>query len=93
MKNKDIIQDKAGLNVLINHKNIEMKSKIFCDRIEYLHNKIKFGGKPALDNHLMFWLGKELVFKVWLKQNKEYKNINEALKDVGIQAFNSSHKN
>ncbi len=84
-KNKDIIESKTGLNVLISHKNTEMKSKIFCDRIEYIHDKGIFEGKPVFDNHLMFWLGKELVFKVWLKQNKRYKDLNESLKDVGIE--------
>ena len=35
-----------------------------------------------VENHLMFYLKKELVFKVWLK--KGYKDVREALKDVGI---------
>ena len=35
-----------------------------------------------VNNHLMFYLKKELVFKVWLK--KDYKDVKEALKDVGI---------
>ena len=35
-----------------------------------------------VENHLMFYLKKELVFKVWLK--KDYKDVKEALKDVGI---------
>lgn len=44
-------------------------------------NKIEF-----INNHLMFYLGKELVFKVWLKEDKleKYKNINEVLRDVEV---------
>lgn len=81
---KDLIEDKNGLNVLVEQKNIECKSRIFCDKIEYMHNRGKFMNRPIFDHHLMFWFGKDLVFKVWLLQNKEYKDINEALKDVGI---------
>lgn len=84
---KDTIKNKNGLNVLIEQKNTECKSKIFCDWIDYMHDRGKFMGRPIFDHHLMFWLGKKLVFKVWLRQDKEYRNINEALKDVGIKVF------
>ncbi|PIN86699.1 hypothetical protein COV19_03420 [Candidatus Woesearchaeota archaeon CG10_big_fil_rev_8_21_14_0_10_44_13] len=84
---KDMIRNKRLLNALIRHKNIGERSRIFCDWIEYMHDRRKFMGKPVFDHHLMFWSKGELVFKVWLKQNREYKNINEALKDVGIEVF------
>ena len=82
---KDMIRKKRLLNVLIRHKNTEERSRIFCDWIEYVHSKGNFMGKPIFDHHLMFWSKGELVFKVWLKQDKRYKNINEALEDVGIE--------
>lgn len=81
---KDLIENKNGINILLKHNKDIEPSRIFCDRIEYMHDKQKFEGKSVLDHHLMFYLGKKLVFKVWLKQNREYKNIEEALKDVGI---------
>ena len=38
-----------------------------------------------VENHLMFRFKKELIFKVWLK--KDYKDVKEAMKDVGIRLF------
>ena len=35
------------------------------------------------DNHLMFYLKEDLIFKIWLKKDKD-KDINEAIKDVDI---------
>ncbi|MCX6706713.1 MAG: hypothetical protein NT001_01070 [Candidatus Woesearchaeota archaeon] len=81
---KNTIKRKRGF---IGHKNTEEQSRIFCDRIEYVHDRGKFMGKPVFDHHLMFWNKGKLIFKVWLKHNKEYKNINEALKDVGIEVY------
>lgn len=81
---KNIIENKGGLNVLIEQKNTECKSQIFCNKVEYMQDRGKFRGKPIFDHHLMFWDKKKLVFKIWLKQNKEYKGIKEALKDVGV---------
>ena len=47
-------------------------------------NKVEFSG-----NEIYFYLGKELIFKVWLKEDKwkNYKDINEALEDVGIKIY------
>ena len=56
---------------LIKHKNTEQNSLIVADKVEYINN------------HLMFYRKNNLVFKVWLK--KDYKNIKEALRDVGIK--------
>ncbi|MBU0466655.1 MAG: hypothetical protein KJ718_02735 [Nanoarchaeota archaeon] len=42
-----------------------------------------------MGNELYFCLKKELIFKIWLKEEKwrSYKNINEALKDVDIEVI------
>ena len=47
-------------------------------------NKVELSG-----NEIYFYLGKELIFKVWLKEDKwkNYKDINEALEDVGIKIY------
>ena len=42
----------------------------------------------TFDHHLMFWKGKELVFKIWLpndNRDKEFKDVNEALRSVGME--------
>jgi hypothetical protein len=72
-------------NCQIKHKGVEEPSRIFCDKIEYMHNK----ARGSFDHHLMFWFRGELVFKVWLpneSKDKEFKNIFEAMKSVGIKA-------
>lgn len=81
----DKIQSKRGLGVLLRHGKLIEPSRIFCDRIEYVHTRGTFNGKPTFNHHIMFWLGDKLVFKVWLpnKQNsKEYKGVMEALEGV-----------
>ena len=75
------MKNKEGLNVLINHKGTSEKSRIFCDKIEYIHNR---KGK-IFDHHLMFWNNNKLVFKVWLKSDKEFNDIKEALENVDIK--------
>lgn len=85
-KMKDIIESRNGLNVLIKHKGINEDSRIFCDKIEYMHDR---KGK-IFDHHLMFWLKDELVFKIWLpneSKDKQFKDINEALKNCGIRVI------
>jgi hypothetical protein len=65
------------------HKNTKEPSIIFADRVEYIANK----QGNFFDHHLMFYLGKKLVFKVYLFHNKEakpYKSIQDACDDVGI---------
>lgn len=74
-------------HVFVEQKNTGERSMIFCDTVEYMHDRGTFMGHPTFDHHLMFWLGKKLVFKVWLRQDREYKNINEALEDVGMAVF------
>lgn len=85
-KMKDLIESKNGLNVLIKHKGIVEDSRIFCDTIEYMHDR---KGK-IFDHHLMFWAKDELVFKIWLPneaKDRTFKNINEALKSCGIRVI------
>lgn len=44
-----------------------------------------------INNHLMFYLKKVLIFKVWLKEKKwkKYKSLKEAMGDVGIKLYKS----
>ena len=90
---KDRIYNKDGLNVLIKHKGVNEPSRIFCDEIVYIHNRGIFQEPISkikckiFDHHLMFWKNRKLIFKVWLRnnpRNKEYHNINLALKDIGV---------
>lgn len=81
---KDVIKNKSGIDVFIKHKNIEEDSRIFCDRIVYMHDHEIFMGKPVFDHHLMFYSGKELVFKVWLRQDRRYKDIFKVMEDIGM---------
>lgn len=81
---KDTIENKQGIQVLIEQKNTTEKSRIFCDRIEYIHNK----QEDSFDHHLMFYEKGSLIFKVWLRNNqedKEYRDIYAALGDVGMK--------
>jgi len=83
----DTIQDPRGLNILLRHDRLEELSRIFCDRVEYVHDRGTFKGKPIFDHHLMFWLEDKLVFKVWLLNrngDKEYDGVEKALETVGI---------
>lgn len=75
MKTK--IQSKSPMTIWI----MGYDKKLFEEPFLVMANKVEFVG-----NHLMFYLKKELVFKIWLKldEYKKYKNINEALKDVKI---------
>jgi hypothetical protein len=73
-------------DALIKHKNISEKSRIFCDKIEYIHNR----KEDFFDHHLMFYLNGRLVFKIWLPnspKDKIYKNIKESLKSVGVSYY------
>jgi hypothetical protein len=84
---------KGKFDVLIEHKNIEEPSRLFdCDRIEYLSHKVG----EHFDHHLMFFRGNKLIYKVWLRnkpEDKPYKNIEEAMKDVGISLYEfENHK-
>ncbi len=87
MKNK--IQSKNPMTIWImgyDKSKFEEPHLLRANRVEYIADK----KGEIFDHHLMFYLGKELIFKVWLKnkpEDKKYKNINEALKDVKINIF------
>jgi len=75
---KDKILDKEPMTIWLSgydKKKYEQPHLIRADKIEFINN------------HLMFYLGKILIFKVWLKEEKwrKYKNIKQVLKDVGIR--------
>lgn len=87
---KDAIKDKNGLDVLIMHKGVREKSKIFCDKIVYIHDRGMFEGRPVFDHHLMFWNKGMLVFKIWLPnegKDKEFNDIYKALESVKINVL------
>ena len=90
-KDKDVLEGK--FDILISQKNTEQTNRLFnCTRIEYWHDRDfhkKFG--KTFDHHLMFYNGKKLIFKVWLKnsqKDKEFKNVKEALESVGMKIIN-----
>ncbi|HLC31700.1 MAG TPA: hypothetical protein VJK51_03455 [Candidatus Nanoarchaeia archaeon] len=78
-------------DVLIQQINVEEPSRLFnCNKIEYIHDR----DGDFFDHHLMFYRkeGKkyQLLFKVWLRnspKDKKYKDIKEAMKDVGISLY------
>ena len=87
-KDKDIIEDKEAFSVMFRQegKGIKESSQLFCDKIEYWHNKGEYKediddlflrkGHRFFDHHLMFYRDKKLIFKIWLKNHpnsKEYK--------------------
>jgi hypothetical protein len=80
---KDLVEVKE-LMVLVKQKNTMESSLIFCDKVEYLHYK----EKGIFDHHIMIYKKGDLIFKVWLpneSKDKEFKDIHEALKSVGMQ--------
>lgn len=85
-RRRDDIIEAEFLNCQIKHKSVEEPSRIFCDKIEYMHNKLK----GMFDHHLMFWYKGNLVFKVWLpnkSKDKEFKDVFEAMKICGIKSW------
>lgn len=85
---KDEVKSK-DLNILIKHKGVAETSRLFCDKIKYIHDKgySRHFKSYIFDHHLMFYLKNKLVFKVWLpnkKKDKEFKDVFEALESVGI---------
>ena len=72
-KSLEYLESKAPMHFLVSYYDkdkFEEPHLLRADKVE------------LVENHLMFYLKKELVFKVWLK--KGYKDVKEALKDVGI---------
>ena len=71
MKNQTEIKEKEPMTIWIpNNEKFESQHLLRADRIELMGKEI------------FFYLGKELIFKVWL--NKEYDNLQKAMKDAGI---------
>ncbi|VVB79066.1 Uncharacterised protein [uncultured archaeon] len=95
IKTKDKIVGPYWLDAQIKMPNTEEPSRIFCDKIEYLHNRGKMGFSEIFDHHLMFWQGKKLVFKVWLpnsEKDREFNDIDEAMASVGMKLINANQK-
>ena len=86
---KKVTKDRiTGENIIlrIKQQNTEQSSYLFCDKIEYWHDKID--SKHFFDHHLMIWNNNNLIFKVWLPneaKDKEFKDVKEALKSVGME--------
>lgn len=75
--------------IRIKQKNTEQSSYLFCTKIHYLHSRDyhEMFGK-TFDHHIMIYNGDKLIFKVWLPnstKDKEFKNVKEALKSVGME--------
>lgn len=77
---KNLIQSKEPMTIWI----MGYDKKLFEESFLLRATKVEF-----VENHLMFYLKKELIFKVWLKLNeyKKYKDINEAMKEAGIRVL------
>ena len=72
MKKPTEIKEKEPMTIWIpNTDKFESQHLLRADRIELMGKEI------------FFYLGKELIFKVWL--NKEYSVLQEAMKDAGIR--------
>lgn len=83
---KDIIKVREYMIINLKQKNTMEPSKLFCDKVQYLHNK----EKDRFDHHLMFYVKDRLVFKIWLPnhpKDNEFRDIHEALKNVGMYIF------
>ncbi len=81
---KDCI-DAPMINCVIKHKGTNgQHSRIFCERIEYLHDK----NKDYFNHHLFFFSHGLLVLKIWLpnsSKDKPFKDVFEALESCGIK--------
>lgn len=79
--------DSANCDCFIKQKGTNgQPSRIFCERIEYLHKK----KKDSFHHHLFFYNHGLLVFKVWLSnrsEDMEFKDIFEALESVKIKCL------
>lgn len=80
MEDKNQIKTKEPMTIWIRGYDKEKTEQPYLLRA----NLIEFRG-----NEIYFYLGKELIFKVWLKEAKwrNYKDINEALKNVDIEVI------
>lgn len=71
---------------ILKPRGVQKSSRIYCNRIEYVHER----DKEYFSHYLMFYQGSTLVFRVWLpnnKKDKEFKDIFDALKKSGIKCL------
>jgi len=86
---KDIIKSKHPMTISMPGKKVIQSNLLLADEIEYIHNKGNdemFG--EIFDHHLMFYLKKELIFKMWLPnslKSREFIDAKDALKGMGIK--------
>lgn len=75
---KNIIQSKEPMTIWV----CGYDKKLFEEPFLLRATKMEFVG-----NHLMFYLKKELIFKVWIKSDKyeKYKDIDEAMKEAELK--------
>ncbi|MFH1328768.1 MAG: hypothetical protein ABIH76_08025, partial [Candidatus Bathyarchaeota archaeon] len=73
-----------GLIARIQLKNTKYQTRIFCDKIEYVHKREKIMNWNNFSHQLKFWQEDNLFFQINLKRTKRYKSIEEAMEDVGI---------
>ena len=89
MMNSDIIETRKSedrIIISIKQSNTEQESYLFCDKIEYMHDR----DNNFFDHHLMIYLGEKLIFKVWLPNgadSKEFRGVKEALKSVKMEVY------
>ena len=84
------------MTISIPGKKVMQSNLLRADEIEYIHDKGNdemFG--DIFDHHLMFYLKKELIFKMWLPNSltsKEFKDAKDALKEMGIKFGGLNHE-
>jgi len=86
---EDVIKAKHPMTISMPGKKVMENNLLRADKIEYLHNTGEdemFG--DIFDHHLMFYLKKELIFKMWLpnsSKSKEFKDVRDALNNMGVK--------
>lgn len=80
---KDLVEVKEMM-IVVKQKNTMEPSLIFCDKVEYMHDKVK----DIFDHHIMIYKDDNLIFKIWLPnetKDKEFRDVHQALKSVGME--------
>ncbi len=67
---KNIIEGE-GLQISVEQGKTTERSRLFFDKVEYINN------------HLMFYQGDKLIFKMWLEE--KYNSITEALNSLKME--------
>ncbi len=78
---RKVIRNELGMCILVTQRNTMQKSRVFCDKIEYVFEE-------GIISLLSFWQKNKLVFNVELKPRK-YPNIKQAMKSVGMEIIPS----